>query len=158
MNLNPFKLINSHKISQFQRLSLHMSWLCRKYHVILRLNISSFEHLSKYKVLSNPFMTCFWLEACTPPLHQSLKHTLIFKQFKHANQAFGQKNFQSFIRPLVEAPQEATLSLKSPQLSCHIPVITYQLPHTNYLIPVHILITTQFPHPSDHIWVTTSNF
>ena len=111
-------MINSHKISQFQRLSLHMSWLCRKYHVILRLKTSSFEHLSKYKMLSNPFMTCFWLEACTPPLHQSLKHTLIFKQFKHANQAFGQKNFQSFIRPLEEAPQEVSKSVVLVKICC----------------------------------------
>ena len=84
-------MINSRKISQFQRLSLHMSWLCRKYHVILRLNISSFEHLSKYRMLSHLSMTCFSLEACIPPLHQSLKHTLIFKQLNHASQQFGQK-------------------------------------------------------------------
>ena len=68
-----------------------MSWLCRKYHVILRLNISSFEHLSKYKMLSHLSMTCFSLEACIPPLHQSLKHILIFKQLNHARQQFGQK-------------------------------------------------------------------
>ena len=70
-----------------------MSWLCRKYHVILRLKISSFELLSKYKMLFHPFKTCFWLEACTQPLHQSLKNTLIFKHFNHASQQFGQKEF-----------------------------------------------------------------